>query len=113
MQLREKNDINEEFIFRLGKLHMGFVMLKCIWKYIEESRIDCLFVEAGIYGESTLSQILNGKHMKRAMEADLTMYLALYCVYLRAFKLKGHKLRIETIRSEINLFIDAKTKDNF
>ena len=82
-------------------------MLKCIGKYIEESGLDRLFVEAGLYGVSTLSQILNGKHMKRAMEAHLTMYLALYCVYLRAFKLKGHKLPTETIKSEINLFIDA------
>ena len=36
MQLREKNDINEEFIFRLGELHIVFTMLKCIKKYIEE-----------------------------------------------------------------------------
>ena len=30
MQLREKNDINEEFIFRLGELDIVFGMLKCI-----------------------------------------------------------------------------------
>ena len=48
-------------------------MLKCIGKYIEEGGLDRLFVEAGLYGESTLSQILNGKHMKRAMEVHLTM----------------------------------------
>ena len=107
MQLQEKNDINEESIFRLGELHFVFTMLKCIGKYIEESGLDCLFVEAGLYGESTLSQILDRKHMKRAMEAHLTMYLALYCVYLRAFILKVHKLPTEAIKSEINLFIDA------
>ena len=82
-------------------------------KYIEESGLDHPFVEAGFYGESTLSQILNGKHMKGAMEAHLTMYLALYCIYLRAFKLKGHKLPPETIKSEINSFIYAETKDDF
>ena len=37
MQLREKNDINEEFIFRLGELHIVIAMLKCIGKYIGES----------------------------------------------------------------------------
>ena len=47
MQLREKNDINEEFIFRLGELHIVFAMLKCIGKYIEESGLDRLLVEAG------------------------------------------------------------------
>ena len=113
MQLQEKNGINEEFIFRLGEWHIVFAMLKCIGKYIEESGLDRLFVEAGLYGESTLSQILKGKHMKRAMEVHLIMYLALYCVYLRVFKLKQHKLSTETIKSEINLFTDAETKDVF
>ena len=60
-----------------------------------------------------LSQILNRKHMKRAMETHLTMYLVLYCVYLRAFKLKGDKLPTETIKSKTDLFIDAETKDDF
>ena len=94
-------------------MRIVFAMLKCIEKYIEENGLDRLFVEAGLYGESSLSQILNGKRMKRAMEAHITMYLALYCVYLRAFNLKGHKLPTEKIESEINLFIDAETKDGF
>ena len=34
VQMREKNDINEEFIFRLGELHIVFAMLKCIGKFI-------------------------------------------------------------------------------
>ena len=34
VQLREKNDLNEEFIFRLGELHIVFAMLKCIGKFI-------------------------------------------------------------------------------
>ena len=34
MQLRETNDIKEEFIFRLGELHPVFAMLKCLGKYI-------------------------------------------------------------------------------
>ena len=89
---------NKKFISRLGELHIVFAMLKCIGKYIEDSGLDRLFVEAGLYGQSTLSQVLNGKHMKRAMEAHLTMYLAPYCVYLRAFKLKGHKLPTEAIK---------------
>ena len=79
-------------------MRIVFAMLKCIEKYIEENGLDRLFVEAGLCGESSLSQILNGKRMKRAMEAHITMDLALYCVYLRAFKLKGHKLPTEAIK---------------
>ena len=96
IQLQEKNDINDYFWLR--ELRIVFAMLKCIEKYIEENGLDRLFVEAGLYSESSLSQILNGKRMKRAMEAHITMYLALYCVYLRAFKLKGHKLPTEAIK---------------
>ena len=65
MQLREKNDILESFIFRLGELHVVFAMLKVLGKYILDSGIDTLFVEAGMYGPTTLGHIIEGKHMKR------------------------------------------------
>ena len=78
MQLRGKEEIRQDFIFRLGELHIVFSMLKCIGKYIEDSGLDRLFTEAGLYGENTMSQILAGKHLKRAMEAHTTMYLALF-----------------------------------
>ena len=44
-------------------------MLKVLGKYISESGIDRLFLEAGIYGPTTLGQIMDGKHMKRGIEA--------------------------------------------
>ena len=43
MQLRGKNDIKTEFVFRLGELHIVFAMLKCLGKYIEDSGLDRLF----------------------------------------------------------------------
>ena len=63
MQLKAKQDINENFVFRLGELHIVFAFLKTIGKYIECSGLDQIFVEANIYGSTTLDQILNGKHM--------------------------------------------------
>ena len=83
MQLREKDDISENFIFRLGELHVIFAMLKVIGKYISESGVDRLFIEAGMYGSTTLGQIIDGKHMKRGVEAYSTMYLALFSLYVR------------------------------
>ena len=83
MQLREKNDILESFIFRLGELHVVFAMLKVLGEYILDSGIDRLFVEAGIYGPTTLGQIIEGKHMKRGIEAYFTMYLALSSIHLK------------------------------
>ena len=69
MQLKAKQDINEKFVFRLGELHIVFAFLKTVDKYIECSGLNQIFVEANIYGSTTSDQILNGKHMKRAMEA--------------------------------------------
>ena len=83
MQLRERGDIADNFIFRLGELHIVFAMLKVTGKYIMCSGIDSLFVEAGIYGPSTLGQIIDGKHMKRGIEAHMAMYLSLYSVYVK------------------------------
>ena len=36
---------------------------------MEESGIDRLFIESGIYGPTTMAQIIGGKHMKRGVEA--------------------------------------------
>ena len=48
-------------------------MLKVIGKYIADSGIDRLFIESGIYGSTTLGQIMEGEHMQRAIEAHSTM----------------------------------------
>ena len=85
MQLKAKQDINENVVFRLGELHIVFAFLKTIGKYIECSGLDQIFVEANIYGSTTLDQILNGNHMKRAMEAYMVQYIGLYKPYLATF----------------------------
>ena len=63
MQMRENPDIRNNYIFRLGELHIVFAMIKVLGKYIENIGLDRLFIEPGIYGETTLGQIINGKHM--------------------------------------------------
>ena len=77
MQLRRPPEIRDYFVFRLGELNTVFAMLKVIGNYIEESWLDRIFVESGIYGENALKQILGGKHMKGSIEAHTTLYLAL------------------------------------
>ena len=82
MRLKSKDDINSDFIFRSGELHAVFAFLKVIGKYIENSGLDLVFIESGIYGPTTLNQILQGKHMKRSIEAYLCLYLALFKLYI-------------------------------
>ena len=60
-------------------------MLKCIGKFIDESGLDQLFIESEIYGPNTLEHIKSGKHMKRAIEAYQTLYLALSDSYFKNF----------------------------
>lgn len=67
--MRENTGIHNNYIFRQGKLHAIFATLKVFGKYTENSGLDRLYIETGIYGESTLRQTINGKHMKQCAEA--------------------------------------------
>ena len=49
IQLQEKNEIIECFIFRMGELHVVFTVLKVLGKIINNSGLDLSFEEAGIY----------------------------------------------------------------
>ena len=58
MQMRENPNIQNNSIFRLDELHDVFIIIKMLGKYIENSGFGKLFVETGIYGEASLSQII-------------------------------------------------------
>ena len=75
-------EISEQFIFRMGELHIVFAALKTLGKIIDGSGLDQSFIEARIYGPNTVEQIKNGKHMKRSFEGFLTLYVLLYKRYL-------------------------------
>ena len=81
----EREDIRKQFLFRPGELHVVFWALAALGKYIEGSGIDQAWIEAGIYSPTTVSQILNGKHMYRALEAHTVTLLALYDLYFQSF----------------------------
>ena len=60
-------------------------MLKVLGKYINNSGLDQAFEEPEIYGPATIEQIKIGKHMKRSFEANTTLYVAPFCVYMESF----------------------------
>ena len=82
MQLKLKNEVNKNFVFRLGELH---ICLPQIEKYVEHSGQNSAFWETIIYGPTTLDQIIKGKHMKRTIEAYMNLYLALSKRYTKIF----------------------------
>ena len=85
LQLQSRNEVNCNFVFRPGELHIVFAFLHAIGIYIEGSGIDQVFVDANVYGYVTVEQIMKGKHMKRGMETYTTLYLTFHKLYLKEF----------------------------
>ena len=98
LQLQGRNKIANDFVFRPGELHIVFAFQHVIGKYIkyiENSGLDQSFIDCDIYGPATVNQILNGKHMKRRIEACMVLYLALNKICLKDFS----KTFPETLKS--------------
>lgn len=62
-----------------------FWALAALGKYVEGSGIDQAWVEAGLYSPTTVTQILNGEHLYRGLEAHIVTLLALYHLYFERF----------------------------
>ena len=69
MQMTDDRVIRDNFIFRLGELHIVFAMLKVLGKYIIDNGYDNISIETGSDSPTTVAQIIGGKHMKRCLEA--------------------------------------------
>ena len=63
----QREDIKKQFLFRPGELPNIVRALAVLVKYVEEIGIDQAWVEAGLPSPTTVTQILNEKHMHRAM----------------------------------------------
>ena len=77
MELRSRNKIKYKLIFKLEELNIVFAFLKVLGKYINCCGLDQILVDTDTYGSTTLSQILNGKHMKQGFEAHIILCLSL------------------------------------
>ena len=109
IQLQSRKEISDHFVFRLGKLHTVFAMLKFIGKYIDNSGLDQAFIEAEIYGNVTIEQINGGKHMKRAFEAFQTLYVTLFQMYIEEL-IKTNPIIEKDLRSGIIDLCQLMTK---
>ena len=91
-------------------------MLKVLGKYIIDSRLDDIFIETGIYCPTTFGQIIEGKHMKRCLEAYFTLYLAistiLYKNVLTFDNEKWTELKTDFLRLTNSFLQLQKTQNN-
>ena len=81
----ENEDIRKQFLFRPGELHVLFWALAALGKYIGGSGINQAWVEVGLYSQTTVTQILKGKHLYRSLEAHMVILISLYSLYFQSF----------------------------
>ena len=54
IQLQAREEINVNYVFRMGELHVVFAALKAIGKFIDNSGLDNCLIKSGIYGPATM-----------------------------------------------------------
>ena len=84
----ERADMRDTFLFHPGEPHVALCALTALRKYVEGSGIDQVWIEAGLYLPTTVTQILNGKNLYRSLEAHIVTLLALYDLYFKSFLAK-------------------------
>ena len=107
MQLKSKDEINQNFIFRVGELHVEMHFLDAIGSYIDGSGLDQAIVEAGITGPGTLERIKDGKDKQRALDTHYALYLTLFRYYVE-FLIKQNPMikDVEDIVQRYNILTD-------
>ena len=71
-------DCNNKWILHIGEFHTVLCALRALGSTIENSGIDDAWVESGLYGPATVRQIIEGKHMKRALKVHALTVEVLY-----------------------------------
>ena len=81
--IRSSETLRKKYILRLGELHAVFAHIRAIGSYICESGIDSAWISANWFdGECVVRQVLECKHMKRALEAHGCTTLAISTLIL-------------------------------
>ncbi|KAL5009323.1 hypothetical protein ScPMuIL_014904 [Solemya velum] len=71
----------DKYIFRIGEFHTVLCALQAIGSSIENSGIHDAWIAADIYNPATTRQILEDKHIKRAVIAHISTLLAMFQLY--------------------------------
>ena len=98
----------KNILLRPGELHVVMAMLRTIGSYIDSSGIDMCWIE------STVKQIIDGKHVKHGKRAHMITLQALFSLYLEAF-LEGSldvRRTLEELSTKVGDECKEGTKEN-
>jgi hypothetical protein len=84
IQWRRKEEF-ENVILRMGGFHLAMNYIHVIGQCYEESGLDDILIEAGLYGSSTVNRIIKGKSYNRAIRAHKLMFEAMMHLRWAAF----------------------------
>ena len=84
LQMHKAPTLNN-LVFRIGEMHTVMTSLRALGTSIDDSGFDDAWIEANLYSSTTTRQILEGRHMKRALTAHSITSSALCDLHLSAF----------------------------
>lgn len=92
-----KPDTHKNIKLRIGEFHTVLCSLRALGSTIEYSGLDEAWIEADLYGPTTIRQILEGKHMKKVVDAHTVTLQALFDLLVEGFDISlPDKLKQET-----------------
>jgi hypothetical protein len=103
-----KPDMFKHFVFRVGEFHTVLCSLRALGSFIESSGIDDAWIQSDIYGPTTSRQILEGKHMKRAVDAHIITVQVLLDLMLDMFFDEKTELRCHLL-SKCDEFVQSSS----
>ena len=99
-------DCKEKWVLRIGEFHTVLCALCAIGSAIEGSGIDDAWVMADIYGPVTTRKILEGKHMKRSVDAHIMTLQVFFDLYIEAFFEEQSALQ-DLLKEPLQELVDA------
>ena len=75
----------DDMVIRLGGFHMAKNFIGVIGKRMEESGIEDLWAESGLYGSAIARKIINGTHYYRARNAHELTFEAMSLKFYESF----------------------------
>lgn len=104
-------DLKGKWLLKPGELHIIIAQLRTIGELIEGSGIPELWVECDLYSAATKKQILDGRHIRRAIEAHITTVSALTSLLLEEFE-KENPGQLDCLKPLLQELVEGLTVNN-